>query len=84
MIAARAIAYILGDMAAVASVGASIAQRQVTRQAARNREKARKAAVVAQMCDYAFQNHTLALSPSFSHTAFYRFCVYCHFSLRLF
>ena len=45
-------------MAAVASVNASIAQRQVTRRAARNRKKACKAAVAPQLRNYAFQNRT--------------------------
>ena len=58
LIAARANAYERGDMAAVASVDASIAQRLASLRAARNRKKARKAAVAAQMHDYAFQNRT--------------------------
>ena len=45
-------------MEAVASVDASIAQHQATRRAARNRKKARKGTVAAQMRDYAFQNRT--------------------------
>ena len=58
LVAARANAFERGDMAAVASVDATIAQRQATRRAARNRKKARKAAVAAQMRTYAFQNRT--------------------------
>ena len=56
LVAARANAYERGDMAALASFDKSIAQQQATRRAARNRKKARKAAVAAQMRDYAFQN----------------------------
>ena len=56
--AARADAFEHGDMAAVASVDATIAQRQATRRASRHRKKARKAAVAAQMRDYAFKNRT--------------------------
>ena len=58
MVAARAKAFERGDMQAVAPVDATIPKRQATRRAARNRKKARKAAVAAQMCDYAFQNRT--------------------------
>ena len=58
LVAARTNAYQRGDMATVASVDASIAQRQATRRAARNRKKARKAIVAAQMRNYAFQNRT--------------------------
>ena len=58
LVAARANAFERGDMAAVASVDATIAQRQANRRAARNRKKARKAAVAAQMRNYAFQNRT--------------------------
>ena len=58
LVAARANAFERGDMAAVASVDASIAQRQATRRATRHRKKARKAAVAAQMRDCAFKNRT--------------------------
>ena len=59
LVAARANAYERGELAAVASVDASIAQRQATHRAARHRKKARKAAVAAQQRDYAFKNSIL-------------------------
>ena len=58
LVAARANTLERGEMEAVASVDATITKRQATRRAARNREKARKAAEVAQMRDHAFQNRT--------------------------
>ena len=58
LVAARANVFERGDMAAVASVDATIARRKATHRAARNRKKARKAAVAAQMRNYAFQNRT--------------------------
>ena len=58
LVAERGNAFERGDMVAVASVDATIAQRQATRRAARHRKKARKAAVAAQMRNYAFQNRT--------------------------
>ena len=59
LVAGRANAFKRCNMAAVASVDATFAQRQATRRAARNRKKARKAAVAAQLRNYAFQNRTL-------------------------
>ena len=58
MVAARYNAYERGDMRAIAFVDTSTAQRQATRRAVRNRKKAPKSAVAAQMCDYSFQNRT--------------------------
>ena len=58
MVAERADAFERGDVAAVASVDATITQRQATGRAAHHRKKARKAAVAAQMRDYAFNNRT--------------------------
>ena len=56
--AAGANAFERGDMVAVAPIDATISQRQDTRRDARNRKRAREAAVAAQTCDYAFQNNT--------------------------
>ena len=58
LVLARAKAFERGDMVAVASVDATIAQRHATRRAARHRKKARKAAVAGQMRNYAFQSRT--------------------------
>ena len=59
MVAERANAFERGNMAAVASVDATIAQRQATGRAARHHKKPRKAAVAVQMRDYAFNDRTL-------------------------
>ena len=56
LVATRANAFERGDMAAVASVDATIAQCEDIRRAARHSKKALKAAMAAQMRHYAFQN----------------------------